>query len=296
MHRRLIEAVLIAGFALGTAGAALAQQQATPTPPSIIENEAPGSTPPARPPRVGRTQTATPALEHDPNLDAEDQLAPSQVAQPMPAAVPTPTTRTHPAKHAANDAPAAPRDRKQSRTPSFRAVECSGPFAKDSSNLKLAMLFDSRNVTYTDLDLNGSKVGASILFPNDPKRRLEIWWSNQTTRSGTYLIVINGQSTWSAPGGMRLGLTLAELEKLNHKPFTVKGFDKDKGNAAAVSSWGGGALATLAGGCRSGVSLQAEPKAPPDAVAALTPDHEYSSSDPVLRALNPTVSEILLGY
>jgi len=295
MHRRLIEAVLMAGFVLGTAGLGFAQQ-ATPTQPSIIENEAPSSTPPAKASRAGRTQSAAPALEHDPSLDAEDQLAPSQVAQPMPAAVPTPTTRTRPAKHAASDTPTAPRDRKQPRAPSFRAVECSGPFAKDSSNLKLAMLFDSKNVTFTDLDLNGTKVGTSILFPKDPKRRLEIWWSNPTARSGTHLIVINGQSTWSAPGGMRLGLSLAELEKLNHKPFTVKGFGKDKGDAAAVSSWAGGALATLPGGCKSGVSLQADPKAPADAMAALAADHEYSSSDPALRALNPTVSEILLGY
>ena len=105
------------------------------------------------------------------------------------------------------------------------------------------MLFDSRNVTFTDVDLNGTKVGASILFPKDPKRRLEIWWSNSTNRSGIYLILINGQSTWGAPGGMRLGLTLAELEKLNHKPFKLKGFDKD--NVATVSGWDGGALATL---------------------------------------------------
>jgi len=273
MHRRLIEAVLIAGLALGTAGSPWAQQ---------------------------RQAKPGPALQYDPSLDANDQLAPSQVTQPIPAAVPTPTGPGHAtaraAKHAASDAPAAPREatRKQPRPAIFRDVACSGPFSKDSSNLKLAMLFDSRNVTFTDVDLNGSRIGASILFPKDPKRRLEIWWSNSTNRSGIYLILINGQSTWGAPGGMRLGLTLAELEKLNHKPFKLKGFDKD--NVATVSGWDGGALATLTGGCKSGVSLHADPKAPADAVTALPADHEYSSSDPALRAVNPTVSEILLGY
>ncbi len=271
MHRRLIEAVLIGGLALGMAGSPRAQQPQT------------------RP---------TPALQYDPSLDANDQLAPSQVTQPMPAAVPTPTVpgHAHAAKHAASDAPAAPHEatRKQPRPAIFRDIACSGPFAKDSSNLKLAMLFDSRNVTFTDVDLNGTKVGASILFPKDPKRRLEIWWSNSTNRSGIYLILINGQSTWGAPGGMRLGLTLAELEKLNHKPFKLKGFDKD--NVATVSGWDDGALATLTGGCKSGVSLHADPKAAADAVTALPADHEYSSSDPALRAVNPTVSEILLGY
>jgi hypothetical protein len=133
-----------------------------------------------------------------------------------------------------------------------------------------------------------------VVFPKDPKRRLEVWWSNPANRSQTYLIVINGQSTWTGPGGMHLGLTLAQLEKLNHKPFKLKGFSKD--NVATVSDWDGGALAYLAGGCKSGVSLSADSKAPAEAVSALAPDHEYSSSDPAIRAVKPTVSEILIGY
>ena len=234
-------------------------------------------------------------LQPDPNLNADDQLAPSQMAQPMPAAVASPTgpavpVTAHPVNHVANAperGPAAAKD-------IMHVVACSGPFTKDSSNLKLAMVFDSRNVTFTDVDFNGSKVGASILFEKDPKRRLEIWWSNPANRSGIYLILINGESTWSAPGGMRLGLTLAQLEKLNHKPFKLKGFDKD--NIATVSDWNGGALATIVGGCKSGVSLHADPKAAADQISALPADHEYSSSDPALRTVKPTVSEILIGY
>jgi hypothetical protein len=41
------------------------------------------------------------------------------------------------------------------------------------------------------------------LFPNDPKRRLEVWWSDPTARKDIHLIVIGGQSTWAAPGGFR---------------------------------------------------------------------------------------------
>jgi len=84
------------------------------------------------------------------------------------------------------------------------------------------------------------------LFPNDPKRRLEVWWSNPAAHSDIHLIVIGGQSTWTAPGGMRLGQTLEQAEKLNQKPFKLKGFDKSR--IATVSDWDGGALATLAGG------------------------------------------------
>jgi len=225
----------------------------------------------------------------NPDLDSDDQLAPSQMKQQIPGAVSQPAGS---ASHAS--APATVRHAGPAPAAAGHTVACSGTFAKDSSHLKLAMTYDSRNITFTDVDANGTKVPASVLFPKDPKRRLEVWWANPAARSDTYLIVINGKSDWIAPGGLHLGLNLAQLEKLNHKPFKLKGFDKD-GNAT-VSDWDGGALASLQGGCKSGVNLRADPKVPADTVAALAADKEYSSADPEMRAAKPAVSEILIGY
>ena len=182
--------------------------------------------------------------------------------QPMPGAVATPSGAPGhaPANHSATaGSPAAAAVRSNAAIAASRVVACSGPFA-DSSNLKLAMVFNSRNVTFEDVDVGGNQVGASILFPKDAKHRLEIWSANPASRSGTYLILINKQSTWSAPGGLKLGMTLAKLEKLNHKPFKLKGFDKD--NTATVSDWDGGACAKNSGDSKSGVSLQPYPKPP----------------------------------
>lgn len=263
--RHLFGAALAAGFAVAVSGPLSAQQRA-----------------------------AAP----DTNLNAEDQLAPSQMNQPMPGAVAAPGgAPSHmPAKHTATAAgsPAAAAARSNAAIAASRTVACSGPFSKDSSNLKLAMVFDSRNVSFENESFAGSTVGASILFPKDPKHRLEIWWQNPASRSGTYLILINGQSTWSAPNGLKLGLTLAELEKLNHKPFKLKGFDKD--GTASVSDWDGGALSKIPGDCKSGVSLKPDAKAAPDAVTALSADKEYSSDDAQMREVKPKVSEILIGY
>jgi hypothetical protein len=76
---------------------------------------------------------------------------------------------------------AAPLPAQQRAQPTgAHVVACSGTFAKDSSHLKLAMFFDSKNITFTDVAASdGSKVPASVLFPNDPKRRLEVWWSHR---------------------------------------------------------------------------------------------------------------------
>jgi hypothetical protein len=177
---------------------------------------------------------------------------------------------------------------------SARAVACSGPFAKDSSHLKLAVAFNSLNITFTDVEgPAGAKVMASVLFPNDAKKRLEVWWQNEAARSGTYLIVINGQSTWTAPKGLRLGLGLAAVEKLNGKPFKLKGFDKDGGD---TTDWQGGALLSLPGGCKVGLKFAPDPKAPEAARAETMVGNEFDSSDAAMRAVRPTIAEIILGY
>jgi len=301
MREEWIGAALVAGLALAAASPLSAQQQ-NPAQPSVTnqDQDSAPATPPAKPAR--HSHAAAPATPSNPDLDTDDQLAPSQMKQAMPGAVTEPSgaathKATHPAMHAATDDPSAPpATTSRSALPAgARVVACSGAFSKDSSHLRLAMTYETKNVTFADVDGNGGvKVPATVLFPNDPKKRLEVWWSNEAARRDTYLIVINGQSTWTAPGGMRLGLTLAQLEKLNHKPFKLKGFDKD--GVATVSDWDGGALADLAGGCKSGLSLRADPKASADAVSALTADQEYSSGDAALRAVKPTVSEVLIGY
>jgi hypothetical protein len=164
-----------------------------------------------------------------------------------------------------------------------RTIACSGVFAKESTHLKLAVAFDSKNVAFTEVDGDGGKMMASVVYPNDPKRRLEVVWQNEGARADTSVIVIGGQSGWTGPKGLRLGLPLAALEKLNGKPFKLKGGDK----AVSVLDWQGGALDKLAGGCKVGVYLVGDGGAG---------DKEMLSSDTELRAMKLKISEILIGY
>lgn len=239
--------------------------------------------------------------DRQPSLNSEDVLAPSQMAQPMPAPVSepggAPKKKKPPEKRAAAAKPEgakpapSPAPAHAPRAGSFKTViECKGPFAKDSGMLALAVAFDSRNMMFTHEKVQGTDVGVTVMFPKDPKRRLEVWWQN-ANRTGLYLIDIAGKSTWVAPKGLRLGLTLEQVEKLNHKPFKLKGFDAD--GVAAVADWDGGELASLPGDCKASGSVQARDK---KAAAELPAKDEYSSSDPAMRALKPAVSEILIGY
>lgn len=219
-----------------------------------------------------------------PRINPEDELAPRQMRQPMPPPAAEPPAATSAAPRARDAHEHSPRPRNY-RT----VVECSGPFAKDSGMLALAVAFDARNMIFKEESVQGGQVGATVLFPKDPRRRLEVWWQNPN-RTGTYLIDIAGKSIWTAPKGLRLGLTLEQLQKLNKKPFKLSGFDS--GGTANVADWGGGELAALPGGCKAGVSLHSSAKA----AATLPAKDQYSSEDPAMRALKPRVSEILLGY
>jgi hypothetical protein len=230
-----------------------------------------------------------------PNLDEEDQLSPRQLDQRAPA---RPARQSEPPPGQADRPTAAlpPSAAEGSRTAAegARTIACSGVFGKDSSHLKLATRFDSRNLAFTEVDgPEGSRLMASVLFPNDPKRRLEVLWQNEASRTETHLIVINGRSTWTAPKGLRLGLPLAALEKLNGKPFRMSGFNQPNGGSAI--DWDGGALDRLPGGCRLGIRLAPDAKAT-EAARNEVMGTEFVSNDPKMRAVRPIVAEILIGY
>jgi hypothetical protein len=242
--------------------------------------------PPPPPPRGSSPPPAVQDRWPDPPKQAPAR-APTQ-AQP---AAPKPATKPAPGGEEALHTPA----HKPAPRPPAHVVACNGVFAKDTTHLKLAIKYDSRNVVFGQVDgPDGSKIPASIIFPNDPKRRLEVVWVNEAAHSDPSVIAINGKSQWTAPKGLRLGLSIAALEKLNGKPFKLTGFGAD--GAASVTGWEGGALSVLPGGCKVGLRLFADTKASQDARDAVKGDQELLSNDAKVKAVKPAVGEILIGY
>jgi hypothetical protein len=252
---------------------------------------------------------ASPGMQQ-PTLRDDEQILPSQIVRPPPYIPPKPKAAAKPAAPKPAPEPVvatAPPDENPisvTRPPApapvkpaepARTVACGGAFAKNSDHLRLAQSFGVHNVEFTQVSGDdGSTLLASVLFPNDPKRRLEVLWDDDTLRAGTRMIVIDGASTWSAQKGLHLGLPLAALEKLNGKPFKLMGFEQN--GMAIVSDWNGGALDLLTDGCKVGVQLKPDPKAPPDVLGAAGSDKEFASSDPAIRAAKPTVGEIIVAY
>jgi hypothetical protein len=249
---------------------------------------------------------ASPGMQQ-PTLRDDEQILPSQILAPPPV---KPKTAAKPKPPAPKPAPAANPDlddnepapvavAKPAPPPKpaepAHVVACSGAFAKNSGHLRLAQSYGVHNVDFAEVSGDdGSTLMATVLFPNDPKRRLEVLWDDDVQRTGTRMIVIDGQSTWTAQKGVHLGLPLAALEKLNGKPFKLMGFEKN--GMAIVSDWNGGALGSLTDGCKVGVQFKPDPKAPPGALDAAGSDREFASGDPAIRAAKPTVGEIIVAY
>ena len=89
-------------------------------------------------------------------------------------------------------------------------------------------------------------------------------------------------------------MPIAAVEKINKKPFNLRAFSGE--NAGYVTSWDGGALASLPGGCKVTIVFAPDPKAKPAAGTPLDGAKEYPSGHPGMKAASPKIAEIILGY
>jgi hypothetical protein len=301
MTTRLLMTLFVASLASTAAHSALARSPADQTPvllaqaravPPVVEED---EISPRQIQQENRRQTRPPRTAAPAPAAASGSTTGTTAPKPTPAAAkPQPAAAPKPAPAAGNAPAAAQPPAARAGGPAPRAIACSGVFARESTHLKLAIAFDSKNLVYTEVDgPDGTKLNASVLFPNDPKRRLEVLWQNDAARADTSLIVIGGQSQWSGPKGLRIGMPIAALEKANGKPFSLSGLDQDSGGS--VLDWKGGAMSSLPGGCKVGVRLAASPKAKDDARAAVA-GKELGSGDAALKPAGLTVSEIIIGY
>jgi hypothetical protein len=176
-----------------------------------------------------------------------------------------------------------------------RALKCEGPFGRNASHADLVKAFGSSNVVDRDVEgVDGQPIKASVVYPNDPKSRLQVIWSDEKARRGP-TVMVKEQSAWAAANGIRIGSDLAEVEKLNGKPFKLSGFDWDYGGH--VRDWQGGALAKpLPGGCILAVEFVHPEDVPEENLAKVTGDVDVFSDSADLRAVEPYVGLLLISY
>ncbi|WP_127088082.1 hypothetical protein [Aquabacter cavernae] len=181
---------------------------------------------------------------------------------------------------------------------SLPPLTCSGPFAKQANRAALVTAFGDANVRDDDIYVGeGASEPGTLVYPDDPERRLEILWHDDDARARPALIRASTGSVWRVPAGpgeLRVGMAIADVEALNGRAFSLYGFEWDYGGYA--SGWKGGALGEARDGCVVGLRFGPDPKADDKALRKVSGDRQLSSAAPAVRAVHPVVEQITLSW
>ena len=184
----------------------------------------------------------------------------------------------------------------QSEAPTV--LDCTGPFARTADERTLARVFGAANVERAAIPVGeGNTEPGTVVFARDPTKRIDILWHDSYARPN--VVIIRNGSTWPvAVTGLDRpvtnGATLAEIEAMNGKPFTLTGFGWDLGGY--TNGWDGGRLDKPVGGCNLSLRFDPPADAPGDALDKVNGDVEFSSTDSAMRQVKPVVIEIELGW
>ena len=177
-----------------------------------------------------------------------------------------------------------------------RVIKCEGPFGPNASHADLVKAFGKNNVVSQEIDgAEREKIKASVLYPDDPKARLEFIWRDEKAQRRPTLIRAKDRSAWATADGIHIGAALADIETMNGKAFKLSGFDWDYGGR--VTDWRGGKLSKpQRGRCTLGVEFVHPEDAPEANLAKVSGDREFLSDNADMRAVEPFVGVVTISY
>jgi hypothetical protein len=119
-----------------------------------------------------------------------------------------------------------------------------GPINARTTRGDLVRLYGADDVIDRGVDTGedeGGTATGTVLFPNDPTRKVEILWRDYEKKADPSRVTISGKTShWHAVHGVSLGSSYKELERLNGRPFPIS--DGEQGSV--VLSWNKGLLET----------------------------------------------------
>jgi hypothetical protein len=178
-------------------------------------------------------------------------------------------------------------------SPNALILSCSGPFARDSDAARLAAVFGAANLRDEEIaGAEGEVIKATVIYPDDPTRRIEIAWSDEANRRHPATIRVHEDGSQWRIGSVGMGSTLDEVAAANGAHILLSGFGWDYGGL--VTEWNEGALPKLAGpACRIEMDFAPQQDAPD---ALMGDGVMLDSNDPAVRASRPVVTQLGLTW
>ncbi|MFG1462029.1 hypothetical protein V5F77_03935 [Xanthobacter sp. DSM 24535] len=175
-----------------------------------------------------------------------------------------------------------------------RVFQCTGPWAPTTSEVNLIADFGAQAISRADVqEPDGSTGPGSVLLAGNSKLRLDVAWADGLGYTVPTRVAFTEESAWSV-AGVRIGSSLADVERANGRAFRIQGFGGN--GSGVVVDWQKGALANMPGPCRLGVQFALSAAASDAAQAKVSGPKTYLSSDPNIRALKPTVGLFWVNY
>jgi|SRR5580700_429110 hypothetical protein len=179
-----------------------------------------------------------------------------------------------------------------------------GPITAATTRADLDTLFGKENVRDGGFENSDLPEAATVVLGNDTSAALAITWDKEHASNihicfGTQ----TGPCRWRTASGIRIGLPLAELQKLNEKSFQVAGFGSE--GEGTVVSWRHGMLEEDPSACGHLVvrltpafELDGRPltKEESNLLKQLQGDKPLSSNYLPVLELNPIVSGLELQF
>ena len=179
-----------------------------------------------------------------------------------------------------------------------------GPIRPDTSEKDLIKIFGRKNVKRAEIDVGeGETQSGTILFPNQPRKKVFILWKNPATRQNPESVSIRNKNTlWKTERGITIGTSLKTIEKINGRAFALTGFGWDYSGTVLHSN--GGRIKEFGVETESGLSgrtliLRLEPAGSlrqTREYEAVLGDKQFFSNNRAMKILNPGVYEIIVEF
>jgi hypothetical protein len=181
----------------------------------------------------------------------------------------------------------------QALYPSSEPITCDGVFSPDTTQALIKDSFGAENVVNeTVYGAEGWEYIATVAFPNDPAKRTVFTWADEEKLEGISMVELPPGAV--ALGGVKTGMSVADIEQLHGARFSMTGFWWDYGGYPNLAD---GALDQFPGGCSLALRFSPDDDLPESLnIDAVSGDVEVWSDNPLLGQIGAKVSSVSIVY